>query len=221
MARLVQMLNGANLAAVASLAGGHEVLQCQDAEEVSPCLWRLSGLLRGQAGTSDQSAMGAADGARIVLLDDAVQPAGLAEGEAGLTLNWKAGPANIEPGPLFVNMAKSGGMRALMPLAPVHLKSRRSADGSLELAWIRCGRLAADTWDGPDIPLGEEREDYEVSLHDAAGTVRAQAEAAVQQWTFTAAQIAALGAGEFTAEVRQISARTGPGLPARLSVTLP
>ena len=58
----VQMLNGANAAAIRSVTGAWEVIQFQTAEEIAPSLWQLNGLLRGQLGTGDAMEAGAAEG---------------------------------------------------------------------------------------------------------------------------------------------------------------
>lgn len=82
-----QMLNGANGAAIRSMSGAWEVFQFEQAQEITPDRWRLTGLLRGQLGTDDAMRAGAAVGADFVLLDDAVRPLGLRANEIGLTLN--------------------------------------------------------------------------------------------------------------------------------------
>src|SRR6185312_6566512 len=89
----LQLLNGANAAAIRSSNGAWELVQFLDAEETAPSVWRLSGLLRGQLGTEDAMAAGAAVGASFVLLDEAVKPAGLLSSEIGLSLNWRVGPS--------------------------------------------------------------------------------------------------------------------------------
>ncbi|MER2633881.1 MAG: glycoside hydrolase TIM-barrel-like domain-containing protein, partial [Rhizobiaceae bacterium] len=86
------VLNGANAIAVQSASGVWEISQFEQADEVEPGVWRLSRLLRGQFGTDDATAAGALIGARVVVLDETVRPAGLRSGEAGLHLNWRVGP---------------------------------------------------------------------------------------------------------------------------------
>jgi hypothetical protein len=52
---------------------------------------------------------------------------------------------------------------ALRPLAPVHLRWRRDGE-TLLLRWIRRTRIGGDAWEGAEVPLGEERERYELTL---------------------------------------------------------
>ena len=220
---VAQMLNGANAAAVRSTVGVWEVLQFQQATEIEPQLWRLSGLLRGQLGTSDAMAAGAAEGADFVLLDDAVVPAGLRSSEVGLVLNWRVGPTGLDGSGL--NVAEStavGGQRAALPLAPVHLRARR-AGADVVFSWIRRGRVDADGWDASDIPLGEAVEQYRVEIAAPGGMPVRTVVTAEPRWLYEAAMIVA----DFTAPpaaidvtVRQFSVTAGWGVPVskRLSI---
>jgi hypothetical protein len=68
------VLNGANAAAIGRPESGYEVIQFENATLIGADMWRLDGLLRGQAGTGDIMAAGHTAGARFVLLDGAVAP---------------------------------------------------------------------------------------------------------------------------------------------------
>lgn len=218
----LRMLNGANAAAIRCANGAWEVLQFETAEEVAPDVWRLAGLLRGQLGTADAMLAGAPAGARFVVLDDAVAPAGLSAGEAGLALNWKVGPVGSDLGSRTIfSTAFAGGMRALIPLSPVHLKARRSGSDLL-LSWVRRGRIDADSWDRSEVPLAGDLDGYRLEIAAAGGPLLRQAEAAGPQWTYTASHIAAdFGAlpGEMDLTVRQIGAGA-LGLPATRRLTI-
>ncbi|TAN15129.1 MAG: host specificity protein, partial [Rhizobiaceae bacterium] len=220
----LQMLNGANAAAV--LAGNNvwEILQFQNVVETAPSVWALSGLLRGQLGTDDAMVAGAAAGAAFVLIDDAVFPAGLRSAEIGLALNWRVGPAGYDfSGPAFGLYNVTGGVRALTPLSPVHLTAARLTDGSVGIAWIRRGRIDADSWLGTDIPLGEENEAYQVDVSAVGGGAVRTTTVSSQSWTYAAADLSSdfsvlPSAIEIT--VRQVSASVGPGLPASCTLAL-
>ena len=90
----LQLLNGANAAAVRSGIGVWEILQFETADEVEPGRWRLGGLLRGQLGTGDAMAAGSPAGAPFVMLNERVKAAGLRADEIGLLLNWRIGPSS-------------------------------------------------------------------------------------------------------------------------------
>jgi hypothetical protein len=219
----LQMLNGANAAAVLAANGVWEVLQFEAAEEIAPDEWRLTGLLRGQLGTGDAMAAGAAQGAAFALLDEAVRPAGLKRAEAGILLNWRTGPSGYDfTGENFDAQTVAGGLRALTPLSPVHLRARRTAAGDLAVSWIRRGRIDADSWLAAEIPLGEEREAYAVTVAMTDGTAVRTLEVSESAWTYSAGQIAVdfPAGGEADLTVRQLSAAVGPGFPAALRLQI-
>lgn len=219
-----QLLAGANTAAIRADNGIWEVVQFAEALEVAPSRWRLSGLLRGQLGTGDATAAGAARGAPFVLLDGAVAKAGLAPEQAGLPLNWKVGPSGHDfGGPDFVTTQATGGLRARQPLSPVHLRATRLAGGDLRVGWIRRGRVEADGWLAEDIPLGEESEAYRVEVSKSGGPVLRSVVVTQPQWTYAAADIAAdFPSLPATARitVRQLSASVGAGIGASIDVAL-
>jgi hypothetical protein len=215
---LLQLVNGANTAAVRSDSGVWEIIQFGNAEEIAPSVWRLTTLLRGQQGTGDAVAAGASAGAPFVLLDHAVARAGLPAEHAGLALNWMVGPTGQDfSGPTHVGLTMAGGIRARLPLSPVHLRVTRQPGGGLFVTWTRRSRVDADSWLSEDIPLGEEYERYRVDVRDGSGVVLRTAETASANWTYDAAWIVsdlpALPV-EIEITVRQISATAGAGLPA-------
>ena len=219
----MQMLHGSNAAAIRSLSGAWEIIQFEQAEEIAPSVWRLSNLLRGQLGTSDAMAAGAENGAPFVFLDEAVAPAGLKAEEIGLELNWRIGPAGYGiSDDKFLLATAAGGIRALLPLSPVHLKAR-NANGDLHLSWIRRGRIDADNWLGEDIPLGEERETYRVDVAPVGGEPVRSEIVFMPAWTLTAAMMA-LDFPERPAAIdltiRQVSAAVGAGIPLRRTIWL-
>ncbi|MEO3998564.1 phage tail protein [Mesorhizobium sp. CAU 1732] len=223
----MQFMNGANAAAIRSGDGGWEVLQFADAEEVAPSRWRLTTLLRGQCGTADAAMTGAAAGAPFVLLNEAVARAGLRPEQAGLLLNWRIGPVGHEfGGETFAALQAIGGVRARLPLSPVHLRVARRAGGDSAISWIRRGRIDADSWLADDIPLGEESERYRVEVAAAGGAVVKTVEVAVPGWVYPRAEMVAdlpPGTTQLDITVRQISATIGAGLSVRgrLPITLP
>lgn len=214
---LQQMLNGANAAAVRSAAGAWEVIQFRRAEQVADNIWMLSELLRGQLGTTDAMLAGAASGSDFVILDDAVVPAGLAPSEIGLELNWKIGPAATDISDLhFATSRQIGGLRARIPLAPVHL-SARLAGADVMLSWKRRGRLDADGWDLPDIPLGEEKEEYRIEIAGPGGETVRTLSTPQPNWLYPEALIAAdfgVRPGALEVTVRQAGGPTGWGIPS-------
>jgi len=223
-ASALQVLNGANAAAVQAADGTWEVLQFETAEEIAPSTWKLTGLLRGQLGTDDAAASGATSGAPFVLLDQGVKPAGLAASETGLALNWKVGPTGYDfASGKFATAMLAGGLRARLPLSPVHLSAVWHG-GDLKVRWIRRGRLGADSWEGEDIQLGEEAERYRVTVAEVGEAPVRTVEVGAPEWTYEAAALAAdFSALPVSVEITvvQLSATAGAGIPAALAVTIP
>lgn len=212
----LRLLNGANAAAVRSDAGTWEVLQFRHADEVEAGRFRLSGLLRGQLGTEDAMGAGASVGADMVLLDDALQPAGLRASERGLPLRWRAVPGGADlSGRHAAQETASGGLRALTPLAPVHLGVRPNETG-LRFSWVRRSRVDADGWEAGEVPLGEDFESYRAELLAGDGTLLAEAEPAAPFWDW----VPAAGHSHVTLRVRQHGTGVAWGLPAEKSFDL-
>ncbi|NTF31268.1 baseplate multidomain protein megatron [Rhizobium skierniewicense] len=214
------VLNGANRIAIRCANGAWEVAAFAKAEEIAAKRWRLTRLLRGLFGTEDAMASGAVTGAEVVILDTGVVPMGLRGDERGLRLNWiiEAAGAQISGvGPF----AFEGGMRAEMPLAPVHLRGQRGADGVL-LTWVRRGRVEADGWDAADIPLDEVSERYRIEVL-ANGAVRRTMEVAAASCLYAVNdEMADFGAAQTTLSimVRQLGRAVPLGIAASASLSL-
>ena len=76
---------------------------------------------------------------------------------AQITLNVEAAGREGDP---LAHLYKAVHLR---PLSPVHLKAQ-PREGGLEVSWIRRTRIGGDSWQGLDVPLGEDSEFYQVQL---------------------------------------------------------
>ncbi|MGC4410365.1 hypothetical protein D4A92_13705 [Rhizobium rosettiformans] len=179
------VLSGANRIAVRANTGGWEVIGFVEAAEIVVGRFRLTGLLRGLGGTEDAMAAGAAAGAEIVALDEAVRPLGLINAERGAAQNWI-----LEPMGLVTELSGphvfAGGLRAETPLSPVHAKVLRQAAGDLAISWIRRSRIEADGWTEGEVPLDEAEERYRLEILDGATVLRV-VEVAKPAWTYAGA----------------------------------
>ena len=139
----IDVFAGGNTAAVMTASGRYEVLQFAEAELVAPLTYRLTKLLRGQAGTEQAMASGAAVDADFVLLDGAVTPLPMRADQIGLPLRYRIGPAQDDnAAPSFAEIVATAEGVGLMPFAPVHLKARRDAgSGDIALSWITAHAL--------------------------------------------------------------------------------
>jgi hypothetical protein len=192
------VLDGANLAALETPDGTWEVIQFREAELVAPATWLLRGLLRGQAGTEAAMQVVLDEGARFVLLDDAVSEIGLLETERGLERQWLYGPAPLPyDDPSYASITHAFDSIGLRPFSPVHLRARRGEGGGIELTWIRRTRIGGDSWAGLDVPLGEELEAYEIEIRDGDAVKRILAASETRAVYTAAEQSADFGSAEF------------------------
>jgi hypothetical protein len=214
-ATALAVLNGANLAAIGSEAGGFEVIQFRTATLVGADTWHLAGLLRGQGGTGDVMEAGHAAGARFVLLDQAAELLQLREAESGLALTLRVGAAGTVYDPdTFTDVTLAPARRGLRCLPPVHAEAVRDAgSGDLTIAWIRQSRLGGDGWDPVEIPLGETAEAYRIEIRDGDIVLRTLAAATPSAVYSHADQVADFGAepAELSVRISQVSPTEGAG----------
>lgn len=167
----LSVLGGANAVAVQNSDGAWEVLQYAAATLIAPNQWRLTKLLRGQAGTETAMRAPVASGARVVLLDGALAQLALKQNEYTLAFNYLWGPqGKAISDPAYQGATLQFDGVGLRPLSPVAL-SARWLDGDLSLSWIRRTRIGGDSWDQTEVPLAEEFEAYDIEVLDGADAV--------------------------------------------------
>ncbi len=212
-----ELLNGANALAVESAPNVWEIIQFGAAELVSAGRYRLTRLLRGQRGTEDAMGNPASAGARVVVLDNAVQSLPIPEADLGIPWNWRIGPRNAAPTDAImeaVSFTPAG--RGLMPFAPAQARMRRLANGDLAIRWIRRDRaLSADSWVLADAPMSEASESYDLEILSSGAVVRTVTGLTTSTFTYTAATQATDFGGAVTSldlRITQIGA-LGRGVP--------
>lgn len=209
----LDVLNGANVAAIrAPGSSDWEIIQYRSAVLVSPLEYELSGILRGQAGTDSFASGPIAPGWDFVLLDQSVKQIELASAARDLERHYRYGPSRLPYNdPAFTHVAMAFEGVGLRPYAPVHLHAERNASGHVVLTWIRRSRIDGDSWQGTDIPLGEDRELYHVRILKGDTLVR---EESVSSPTLRYSQESWIADGSpqpLAFEVAQVSDRFGPG----------
>lgn len=216
----IDVLNGQNAMAIQH-ADGWEVLQYRDAQLVAANTWHLTGLLRGRLGTDaviNGAALGA--GASVVVLNTALQPAGIDESEVGLPRYYRFGPAATDVTAHTIR-PHTGNAVGRRPYAPCHLRAGVTG-GDRAFSWVRRTRVdgEADWRDGvADVPLGEESERYAVEVV-AAGAVARSVEVTAPAFTYTTAMASADGVSTpYTFRVAQVSQTYGPGAWSTLQIT--
>ncbi len=212
---LLSVLSGGNLAALRLPGGQWEIFQFLDAELVAANRWRLSRLLRGQAGTEIFIPELVPAGADFALLDEAVLPLDAPSALRGVERIWRIGPAHKPVShDSYVEFAATDGGARLRPYAPAHFRAARdAATGDVALSWVRRARVGGDGWEGLDPPLGEDREAYRLTIGAR------EVELSARAYLWTAAQQAADGAaGDVPATVAQITDLYGHGPAARVTI---
>jgi hypothetical protein len=207
------MLAGANVAAIGTVAAGFEILQFETAMLTGFNSYRLTGLLRAQAGSLSEMLPSRAAGQRFVLLNGAVaQVAGTLQ-DAALPTRWRVGPSSLDSGhPAYVTIDVAPTLKALRPLRPAHVRAVKSG-GGVNITWIRQTRSGGDGWELGDVPLSEDSESYVLTVLNGAAVVRTFNATVAQQFYSDAQMIADFGVlpAALTLRVAQVSAAFGAG----------
>ena len=216
----LQLLGGANLAAIERTPNVWELIQFQTATLVATNRYVLSTLLRGQRGTDPLVMPTIPAGARFVFLDGAVLPVAMSADDIAAPYNWKIGPASRDIGDAsYLTVAHTYTGAGLIPYRPVQLRASRNSARDLTLTWLRRTRKDGDAWDPADVPLGEDSESYQVSIlggTSASAAVLRTITTSSPALTYTAAQQTAdLGvpSAAITIRIAQVSRATGRGTP--------
>ncbi len=210
------LFSGNNAAAIEHAPGHWEIIQFREATLVAPSTYALKTLLRGQQGTDGTISPMLPAGARFVLLDSALTRLDLAPAEIGLPLNWRFGPSNRDLGaPSYDALTHAFAGIGYRPYAPVHIRGKRDVTG-IHIRWIRRSRIGGDSWDGTEIPLGEESERYEIDVLDGDTPLRTLTTVSPTLLYSTADLLADFGTtpDALTVRICQLSERFGRGAPA-------
>ena len=215
------LFGGASALAVESAPGRWEIVQAGSAELIAPGRYRLTRLLRGQRGTEQAMGNPTPAGARVVLLNEALTPLPIPEADLGIPFKWRIGPARHPvSSDTFTAMSftpEGEGLRAFVPVHVAQPWRHRHVPGDLTIRWTRRSRaLAADSWQGIDVPLGEELESYEIRIMDGNVVKRTLTSdkssvvySAAQQVTDWGAELAP--GDSLTIRICQLSVRIGRG----------
>lgn len=210
----ILLFSGRNVLAVQSVNGTWEVLQFADAELIAQNTWRLSRLLRAQAGTEDAMNAGFAADASAVLINGAVEDLNLTRAEAERPINLRIGLVGRDLTDQFsTSLTITSERRGLRPLSPAHLRAERLENGDIELSWIRRTRIDGDLWEVLDVPLGEESEEYLVSILGGEMPLRTFFTNKPNALYENSLQLSDFGElpNVLTISVAQVSASEGPG----------
>ncbi|HEY4264707.1 MAG TPA: glycoside hydrolase TIM-barrel-like domain-containing protein [Micropepsaceae bacterium] len=211
----IDVFAGTNTLAIENGDGEWEIVQFRDAELVGSGQWKLTTLLRGQAGTESAMRNPVGAGARIVVLDRDLPQLHLSLDSRALPFFYRWGPNGkaISDATYQTAQRQFVGI-GLRPLSPVQIRARwPTVAGDIVISWKRRTRIGGDSWEQLDVPLGEDSENYEVDIFNGATVVRTL-QASMPQATYTfAQQTSDFGAQQWsvTVAIYQISAVFGRG----------
>lgn len=202
---LAAMLDGANVALV-----GNEIIQFADVEDLGDGVYRLRTLLRGRLGT-EHYCIGHVSTERFVLLDASLTTTTVAPTEAGNSWNIRAVSvgSSLDVGTEFTTALS---VQSLKPYTPVHVKAYKSGT-DIVITWVRRTRIGGAMRPSVDIPLMEEREEYELRIMSGSTVKRSwRVNSPIQTYTLTQ-QTADFGGAQtiLSLQVAQVSALVGLG----------
>ncbi|HVM38093.1 MAG TPA: phage tail protein [Sphingomicrobium sp.] len=198
---------GSNMAVI-----GSEIIQFGSAVPSGAKRFVLSRLVRGRRG-SEWAMGGHAAGEKFaLLLPGTLQPIRLPQAMRGALIEVRAAGAGGAP-----DDARLAAAEAVRPLSPVHLAAASDGAGGIVVRWVRRSRTGWGWVDEVDVPLGEAREMYRVTIEGSAGRIETETQASVL--TLGPGEVTSIGPGGATVSVRQIG-DFAASRPALLSINL-
>lgn len=222
----LQMLNGANGAALLKHNGEVEFIQYQTVTENADGSYTLSNIMRGRRGT-DTMVNGHVSGETfIMLIPGDIEKISLSLGERNAVRYYKA----VGSGQLFENAelkTLTSSHRALMPYAVAQIKAAPGTSNSIDFSWVRRTRVGGQLQDGfGRVPLNEDTEEYEIDIYDAPGgsVVRSVTGLSTPAYNYTSANQTTDGftppLASVTIKVYQISAQVGRGFSREVTLNV-
>lgn len=222
----LEMLNGANAAALIKENGEIEVIQFKDAVQNGDGTFTISTILRGRRGTDTMAYDHTSFETFLLLIADDGEALPLTLSELNVAEYYKASaPGQLLEDAEVVGLTSVG--RALMPYAPVQQSAALAAADALDIAWVRRTRVGGAFSSGTgEVPMSEDSEEYELEIYDAPGgaVVRTVTGLTSPDYTYSAADQTSDGFAppmtEITMKVYQISAQVGRGFSREVTVSV-
>jgi len=219
----LEMVNGANAAALVSSDNLPEIIQFRDVITNADGSFTLSGLLRGRRGT-DVFTSGHSAGDTFILLEASTgDTLPLSLGEVDQTRFYRA----VTSGQLFESAAtltKSSPGNDLKPYAPLNSTATLLGGDDIRLDWVRRTRVGGALKDGSgEVPLSEDSESYEIDvITGGVPTANSPYFSSTPTFTYTSAQQTADGfsppLSTITVRIYQISAQVGRGFTKEVTL---
>jgi hypothetical protein len=199
------LADGVNLAVI-----GNELVQFAEAAPVGNGRFRLSRLLRGRGGTEWAAARHEPGELFCMLAPNTLRSIAIPP--------WARGSTVIATARDGATASLDFSAESVRPLSPIALSAATNPDGSLSLGWSRRSRAGFAWLDEVDTPIGENREQYLVTIAGAAGAFEMTTDAS--NAAIALADVSSLGSGAATIEVRQLG-DWAASRPAQLTIDLP
>lgn len=215
-------LSGESILAIEGETGGWEVIGFALAELTASSTWRLSRLLRGLGSSEGLASRRVAAGARVIILDQSLLPLSQDPDDVGKHYFWRITPAGVDyMHPMAAAFDSIIGNSALMPLPPVHAKIFRVESG-ISIQFLRRGRIRADSWVPPDIPLDQSSEAYEIEILKGNLVVRLLTTSKTTALYAASDELADFSTRQSRLDFRiyQLGDGVGRGQPAQFSLTI-
>ena len=148
-----------------------EVIQFRDVELVGPKQYKISHLLRGLYGTEDQIGQHSVGDPFVLLSPNSTffYPLPLDFIEKEIIVKVVTFGENIEDA---ITYRIKPPIRHLQPLSPVHVNAFKKSNGDIVISWIRRTRVGGEWKAYADVPLGEEKELYDIQIFSGSSVVR-------------------------------------------------
>jgi hypothetical protein len=219
----LEMLNGANLAALIRADGNAEFIQFQDVA-LSQGVYTLTTLLRGRRGTEVFTGGHAVGDLFVLLGGEGVTRRPLALDRIGDTLFYRAVGRGGDLRDATTRQLTLAG-NDLKPYAPAHLAASGPLNDAADVTftWVRRARVGGELLDGSgEAPLAEDAEAYELDLvRDSGAVARTASGLTSPTYTYTQADQTADHDPDdrvVLARAYQVSAQVGRGFAAGLDL---
>lgn len=227
----LEMLNGANAAALIRSDGNPEIIQFRDVTVNDNGSVTLGGLLRGRRGTEVFTGSHAAGDTFILLQSGYGAKIALSLGEQDATRYYKA----VSSGQTFertLTTSYASPMNDLKPYAVVNHKAILDGSNNITISWLRRTRIGGELKDYVGlVPINEDSEEYEIEIFSGptdtspTGTLVRTVTglgSSGPEYTYSAADQATDGFSvpltEITVKIYQISAQVGRGFAVEKTI---
>lgn len=217
----LEVLNGFNAAWIGDWDGlDGEIIQFQNATQISDDLWEIDTFLRGRLGTEHAIGNSEIGHAFVPLNLGDLQRDDYGSSDWQKSRLYRAVSLLTEAGDADIQSFTSFG-ESKAPLSPVLASGSRDGSGDVLISWIRRSRFRSPGLGGGPLPIGEFQEEYELEIYDGATLVRTVTGLSSPEYDYTSALQTADGltpGDPVDIVIYQVSDVRGRGRPGTFTV---